>query len=95
MFFKYWFRSFWFLFISAFSLKKSEDFIIYLVPKSNLNKAESAIFLASLSFIPGISYLRKSSSFIALYVADERMFDPDDLKKIYKTVHKINDDRLV
>lgn len=60
-----------------------------------LTKSEMAIFIASISFIPGLCYVDCDKTVVTIYALDERFFRKDPLQKIYNNINQVDDDNLV
>jgi hypothetical protein len=66
-----------------------------ITPKKTPEKSDLMLFVATLTFIFGVSYIGTKKGAILTYVVDKDFFNEDRLKKIYDNISQINDDRLV
>lgn len=102
-FYKHFFLVFFFsLFRSIFYLiklvllsKETSGYILEITPKKTPEKSDLMLFVATLTFIFGVSYIGTKKGAILIYVVDKDFFNEDRLKKIYDNISQINDDRLV
>jgi hypothetical protein len=95
IFFIFLIKFIFFLIRTTFTRQVDQDCLFQISPNKILNKSELSIFVATLSFIPGISYVKTHKSIITIYAVSETLFEKRNLGKLYHNIHKINDDSLI
>ena len=94
LFFANLFRSIIFLAKTTFSKSQDNNCFFEITFEKILNKSELSIFMASISFIPGICYVSCDKNIVTIYALNEEFFKKDSLNKIYNNINKVDDDNL-
>lgn len=91
----YFIKSFIFIVKVSFFKDKSDPIFFEINLKKSLNKSDLSSFIATVTFIPGISYIETKNQQILIYAYNKKIFYSANLEKIYRNIYKINDDSLV
>ncbi len=95
IFFTSLFHCILFLVKITFTKGRGSGYLFQITPKKILGKAELILFVATISFIPGISYVGSKKDTITIYTLSKDIYKRIDLSKFYHNVHEINDDSLI
>jgi hypothetical protein len=89
------FRLIPFLVKNTFTNKTKNCCVYEINQKKILNRSELSLFIATITFIPGIAYLGRNKDNIIIYATSEDLFNNSSIKTIYNNINQINDDQLV
>lgn len=84
-----------FLIKSILFNQKEPNCLFFIQLNKGLGKTDLSLFIATLCFIPGISYIKSDENEIVIYAVSEKLFESLNLGKFYYNIHKINDDSLI
>ncbi len=98
-FFNLFLRSFFYfipyLLRVTFNKEEENNHLFQIKFKTALTELELSVFIVSISFVPGISYVDSDDGIITLYALNEKFANKSYLNKIYNSIHQINDDNLI
>jgi multisubunit Na+/H+ antiporter MnhE subunit len=71
------------------------DCKIYLLPVKKLNNSELVLLMSTINLLPGTVFVGLEDKKIAICGLNEKYVSKLNLEKIYDSLSKINDNRLV
>jgi len=86
------FKSIALLFSSSF---KTLNPVTYYLPITKQNSSELALFMSTISLIPGLFCLGLKDDELIIHALDEKYFKQSKINEIYNNLKSIKDDRLV
>jgi multisubunit Na+/H+ antiporter MnhE subunit len=82
------------LFAHTFS-KKIYTPVIYHLPIKHNDNSKLAMFIATISLLPGLNSIGSNDNEIMIHALDEIYFDKNKIEEIYSDLYNINEDSLV
>jgi multisubunit Na+/H+ antiporter MnhE subunit len=83
------------MFLLVRSTLKTNHSITYYLPIKKQNNGELALFISTISLIPGLFCLGIKDEELVIHALDEKYFKQAKINELYNNIKSINDNRLV